>query len=403
MSHSEKPRVPSYRHHKATGQARVTIEGRDHYLGKFGTAESRAKYQRLIVAFLAGMKVDADTHRPSPSTLLEYPVGRLCGDFLDWAKREYRNADGSETRSVENVRQALRALFELFADVDATEFGPRSLKLLREQLVGRSLARSTVNDRIAIVKRAFKWAVENERVPPSVWHGLSAVAGLRAGRGGVRETAPVLPAREEDVRAALPFMPEPVRAMVELQLLTGARPCEVTRMRGADIDQSSAVWVYQPASHKNAWRGHERSIYIGPKAQGILRPYLADAAPERPLFSPTVAELRRRERLRRERRVPLYPSHLRALERKRIGRPKRHLRDQYDVGSYRQAIARACRRAGVAVWKPNQLRHNAATRLRAEFSLDVAKAVLGHRRVETTQIYAENDRERARQAVERTG
>src|SRR5262245_56130315 len=86
MSHSEKPRVPSYRHHKATGQARVTIEGRDHYLGKFGTAESRARYQRLIVAFLAGATVDADTHRPSPPMLREYPVARLCGDFLDWAK-----------------------------------------------------------------------------------------------------------------------------------------------------------------------------------------------------------------------------------------------------------------------------------------------------------------------------
>ena len=31
-------RVPRYRRHKATGQAVVTIDGRDIYLGKHGTA-----------------------------------------------------------------------------------------------------------------------------------------------------------------------------------------------------------------------------------------------------------------------------------------------------------------------------------------------------------------------------
>lgn len=48
MSTLDAPRIPSYRHHKATGQARVTIEGRDHYLGAFGSPKSQAKYKRLI-------------------------------------------------------------------------------------------------------------------------------------------------------------------------------------------------------------------------------------------------------------------------------------------------------------------------------------------------------------------
>jgi integrase len=107
--------------------------------------------------------------------------------------------------------------------------------------------------------------------------------------------------------------------------------------------------------------------------------------------------------LRAARKTPLYPSHVRAQERKRKSDPKRKPRDHYDVTSYRQAITRACKRAGVPAWRPNQLRHNAATRLRAEFGIDVAKAVLGHRRVETTQIYAEADRARAMQAIERVG
>ena len=46
-------RPPSYRLHKATGQAVVTIDARDHYLGRYDSAESRAEYDRLIAEWLA--------------------------------------------------------------------------------------------------------------------------------------------------------------------------------------------------------------------------------------------------------------------------------------------------------------------------------------------------------------
>ena len=50
---SDQTRVPSYRRHKATGQAVVTIGGKDHYLGKHGTAASRREYNRLIAEWLS--------------------------------------------------------------------------------------------------------------------------------------------------------------------------------------------------------------------------------------------------------------------------------------------------------------------------------------------------------------
>jgi integrase len=297
----------------------------------------------------------------------------------------------------------MRNLYLLFADMQAAAFGPRSLMLLREELARGGIARTTINDRVAVVRRAFKWATQEEKIPPSVFHGLQAVAGLRRGRGGARETEPVRPAPEKDIEAALPFMPEPVRAAVQLQLLTGARPNEILVMRAVDIDRSGKVWSYRPAAHKNSWRGQERTIYLGPRAQEIVLAFIRPGLQERFLFSPTLAELRRRARLRAARVTPLYPSHVRAQERKRKANPMRKPRDHYDVCSYRQAITRACKRAKVDAWRPNQLRHNAATRLREQFDLDVAKAVLGHRRVETTQIYAEVDRKSAMRAIERVG
>jgi hypothetical protein len=47
------PRTPSYRLHRPTGQAVVTLSGRDFYLGKYGTSESRAEYDRLTAEWLA--------------------------------------------------------------------------------------------------------------------------------------------------------------------------------------------------------------------------------------------------------------------------------------------------------------------------------------------------------------
>ena len=45
--------LPSYRLYKRTGQAVVTIDGHDHYLGAYGSPESKKAYNRLIDAWLA--------------------------------------------------------------------------------------------------------------------------------------------------------------------------------------------------------------------------------------------------------------------------------------------------------------------------------------------------------------
>ncbi len=47
-------RTPSYRLHKPTGQAAVTLNGRAHYLGRHGSPASRERYDALIAEWLAG-------------------------------------------------------------------------------------------------------------------------------------------------------------------------------------------------------------------------------------------------------------------------------------------------------------------------------------------------------------
>lgn len=103
------PRIPSYRLHKATGQAVVTLSGRDHYLGRHGTPESKAAYERLLATYLASGR-SLPEHRAgrgsaSPNTRgAGFTVAELCDGFLAWAKVEYRQPDGTVGREVENVR-----------------------------------------------------------------------------------------------------------------------------------------------------------------------------------------------------------------------------------------------------------------------------------------------------------
>ena len=90
-------------------------------------------------------------------------------------------------------------------------------------------------------------------------------------------------------------------------------------------------------------------------------------------------------------------------KRKPKARPKRKPREYYDCGTYGRAIKRACEKAAVPCWHPHQLRHNAATHLRKEYGIEAARVVLGHRSALVTEIYAEIDRTKAAEVMERVG
>ena len=97
--------------------------------------------------------------------------------------------------------------------------------------------------------------------------------------------------------------------------------------------------------------------------------------------------------------TPMAPSH----RRKRKGRPGRQFNEHYTTSAYDRAIERACRRAGIPHWAPNQLRHNAGTRIRAECGIEASRIILGHASAVTSELYAEADREKAKEIMDRLG
>jgi hypothetical protein len=420
------PRTPSYCLHKASGQAVVRIDGRDHYLGKYATAESRAEYDRLIAEWLGnGRRLAA------PAAEDGLAVAELILAYWRWAEGYYRDERGEPGPELENIRTALKPLRRLYGHTPAAAFGPLALRAIQEELVKSGLSRGVVNARVNRVRRVFKWGVSYELVPPAVYQALRTVPGLQRGRCEAREAPPVQPAADGHIDATLPFLPAPVRAMVQLQRLSACRPGEVMVMRAIDLNMSGPVWTYRPARHKNQHRGLDKVIFLGPQAQEVIRPFLKTDL-HAYLFSPRawVQELHARRAAARKTRPT--PSELKRRQVRLRRQVQRHAA-RYDRRSYRQAVVRGCDKANalaleklaeqmakagkgpeevkkglegkrlVPHWSPLQLRHTAGTAVRAKYGVEAAKVILGHTKVETTQIYAERDLGKAAEIMREIG
>lgn len=423
-------KVPSYRLHKASGQALVTLSGKSIYLGPHNTIASREKYRQVVAQWLANHQ-----QKPASSRTGALPdakvldINGLFVAYWDYC-RNYYTRDGQLTGEADNIRASVRPLVQEFGSLLLSEVRASTLKAAREKMIEAGLARQTINGRVNRIRRMFKWGVENDMVEPSVLHAFQAVAPLRRGRGHVREGEGVGPVDESMIEAVMPHLPPVVQAMIRVHQYTGMRPGELVIMRTCDLDTNGEVWVYRPQSHKTDHLGHERVIYIGPRAQEYLRPYLQTDT-QAWIFTPRQAM---------KERWAARPTHRRTPNVQRFS--DRKLTKRYTPASYRRAIAYACELAFPAPpplgrktdrtgrledrdawharltqkqreqlnrwqrdhrWHPHQLRHNAATHLRREFGVEAARVVLGHRSAAVTEIYAEMDKLKAADVMAKVG
>ena len=175
--------TPNYSLHKSSGQARVRIDRQDHYLGKFGSPESRRRYETLIAEWLRG---NSDRSRVSLT------VDALAILYFEYAETHYRK-NGDVTSELSCVRIALRHLVRIAGQTKVTDFGPKLFKKVRESMIEAEYVRESINIHMGRIKRMFKWAVENEHLDNNVFQALCTVQGLQRGRTNAKEGEPVLP------------------------------------------------------------------------------------------------------------------------------------------------------------------------------------------------------------------
>jgi integrase len=306
-------------------------------------------------------------NRIAPTTSMT--VDDLCAKFCDYAEVYYRG--GSEA---DNCRVAVRTFRELYGNRPVAELLHADMMAVRDAMVRRDLARVTVNRYMRIIThRLVPWALDESYIRAAVAAELSQVRPLKRNRCTAREMPPVRPVSDGDVEATLPFMMPNTADMVRVHRLTGMRPEEICALTWDQIDESRTPWVYRPAHHKNEWRGQPRVVLIGPRAREILERHRCAGHP----FSPVEAVAEWMREKREKRTSPFYPCRDESYSRA-DPHAQRKPREAWDTQGYWMSIRKACARANVGQWRPNQLRHAFGTAIRRAYGLDAARAALGH-------------------------
>lgn len=309
----------------------------------------------------------------------ETTVADLVADFLEHGERVY------VPREVVNLRAALAPVLERFGALPVRQFDVTCLEIVQRQLAEARLARSTIKSRMNAIRRCWRWGESRRLCPAGSWEHLRTLEHLKPGRTPARETQPVDAVPWKWVEPILPHLSQPLAAAVLVQWHAGLRPGEILTMTRRQLDTSGKIWIYRPTHHKGTWRGRERIIRLGPKAQEALRPLLKLDA-NAPIISPRDAIAEQKQRKRAARRT--RPTKQMRERDARAAAAGPAVAEAYDVNTYRRAIHRACDDADVPRWGPHRLRHACAARLFSAGEFEAARAVLGHSRMDMTRHYA---------------
>jgi len=305
---------------KGTNKCYVSLGRKMVYVGLVGDPNTQIAYHQTVLDFLTGRASGRFTGT------------ELCAKYLRHAEVYYRH--GSQ---VDVVKTAIKYVSAPYGELPADRFTARDLKRVRDTMIKAKLSRGTCNSLTSQIKRMWKWGAAEGLLEAAAYQGLCVLDGLRRGRSNAKEPEPVTPVAQEHIKAVEPYVGPVVWAMIQVQLLTGALSGEIVGLRGCDISQGGSIWTAVLDQHKTAYRGKRRTIYFGPQAQAILRPWILQAKGGH-LFSPRRSEILRHS-------VCLFHRHKGTKPTPR--KTSRMIREHWSLSSYGRAITRACAKAGI--------------------------------------------------------
>lgn len=426
--------IPGLQHHRASGQARVLLNGHQVYLGRWTHPDLKKRYDDTIRAWLAN-----DRRWPPPAADITSVVA-LANAYVKHCNTYYVKRGKPTKTGITADRVRVLLEHSPIAQTPALEMTRSRLAAFRDYLQAWTdpdplggnpiphLARQTINSYVSIVVSMYTWWASEcpDEITLQVKGVIDTLKTLRPlAKGRVvnpdlpapRETPDVSPPPREVIEATIAKAGPMLAAMIQVQMLTAMRPSELCGLRACYIAPTPVEGVY--AYHVPAdWSklDHfdiDRIVYLGPKAIELLRPWLPES-PEDCIFDPRRSKALFLAGKRATRKTPLYPSHTSEARGKGSTPATRRPSSQFTRDSYARAIARACDRAfphpelsqiprrkltpqqalelarwqSQHRWAPNVLRHVGATEIAARETLDIARRVLGHSSIDTTLIYA---------------
>ena len=270
--------VPKYQKHRASGQAVVTINGRDYYLGPHGTKASKVEYDRLITEWLSSGRSssfgapEAGHHRRRAAGRLPEARRQLLRQEASAASTPRSSAPSGRLRSCTAARPPRSSASPSSRPSGSTSRRPAAAAATST----RSWAGSSGSLSGPPPRGRFR------RACPRTWPSSPA-----CGRASATSTSPI-PSSPWTTRSWTPpsrTSPRSSPTWCGSSAPPGMRPAEVCILRPCDLDRSGEVWFYRPSHHKTEHHGKERIVPIGPKGQEVLLRYLA-RGPEDYCFRP---------------------------------------------------------------------------------------------------------------------
>ncbi|MCK5941507.1 MAG: tyrosine-type recombinase/integrase [Planctomycetes bacterium] len=345
----------------SSGQARVVLDGKVHYLGKWGTPGAHARYADLIQRWQDGELVTTapvDATAPRKTTISGVTLA-----YDEWIERTrlYRK-NGRPTTQLGLIRRALKELNHFVGDVPATKFTSALLIAHRDNLREKEgLSIQGINRKVGLIKQMVAWAAERALMPET---NAALIRAVRPLRGAVQRRRKPVPL--EDLKKAIPFLVPVIADMTRLQYLLACRPGEVCQMRWEDIDvpeDSAMPWRYRVAGAKTEHHGCEVVYFAHESAKEILR------------------------------------RHMRLPKQGFVFRTSR--RECYTTKDYTRSLRRAARQAEVSEFTAHQIRHLALTTIANDprGGHAAASAAANHSSRSMTDQYVHNDVKLAAEAT----
>jgi integrase len=399
---SRKTKAASYLHHTPSnrGYSRVTDPATGkrstvYFSGKHNSVESRAEYAEFL-------REQAGQATPDG----RYSCEQLAMIYLE-NERDVTDFDNAAARGRYGAARKAAELLATLGDLPANEITCGKLVGLQEVLVKQGkLALRTLNRRINHVRRIIRFGTQRDMVSGGIFHDLEAVEALTT------RTAPSVTAPQEvdaadagDVAAMREALSETVRAMVDVQALTGCRAGELVQLAWHGIVRDDPrylvdgvqVWYFDPPQHKNRWRKKARRIFIGPEAQAVLLKYEAARPVKDTEFIFTPRESAAWHLWQKSQRYAAKPTQYHEYNGPRrlttwseaLGSVGDDIRWQFASHAYGRSIGYACKKVRVLKIKTHQLRHHVSVTIdrKADGGREAAAAVLGHA-IDTAAIYA---------------
>ena len=430
-----------YRVYNSKGQRRAKTK----YFSKqyeFGSPESKAELEAWF------RKTDIFTSDFIGRHDLEYTVGEL-----KYAWHEFKLQYVSSARHDHSFFRIVVDILTEYDDIAANDFRVSYLMKIRDGLQKQAETsghrnRNWINKHIREVVKIFEWGSTRDFVYPEVPKNLNLLTNL------TRKESPAL--RDSEQREAVPaaVLEEAIavanpclRTMLILQRETGARPSELRHMSWDQIDQSKDLWVYRPVHHKNSHRGDSRNIYLTKAAQEALWEYHENQRPD-PLnkeliftkrelrafnelayhwvrYTPEICESLERLTLKPNLRAT-YGDHIdnrhvftyqqaadihgvhwktvkawsdKKVHRMTVERMFEKLKGTddptIDGQLYCRNVKKLCNKHGIDVFTPYQIRHLVAETIDAQYGREAVAAILGHKKLDTSAIYAKQNHDLA--------